>query len=142
MSSNKQIKSNGAYKAEVRGSSVFVSVSPDVVKRFAESWPHSHFNTKEPIVFTYHHSNGDLIDYEPSHNTKDADASALLALSHDACDFAVEVGLLPRLAHSSADYRERRGILINAVKYLAVSYSTLNNTEAEAEAAQLLISLV
>jgi len=72
-----------------------VTVSRYTVAEFKRQWRGSDLLTEE-ISFTFRRNNGDLVDIQM--NQVDYDGADLLALSHDAGNFAVEQDLLPSFA--------------------------------------------
>lgn len=77
------------------GSLVTVTVSRDEVETFKSQWPCSGLPNKA-VWFQFEKRNGDLVDIKPGFERYDGDA--LLALSHDAGNYAAKRLNLPDMA--------------------------------------------
>ena len=87
-------------RAYDQGSEVRVTVSREEVSAFKSSWPCSGLATRS-IGFLFDKRNGDLVDVWGQ--GKKNDGAAMLALSHDASNFAAKKLGLPQLARPNND---------------------------------------
>lgn len=76
------------------GCYVTVAVSQDDVDKFKARWPCNGLPSRS-VWFTFEKLDGDLVDMK--HGWEQCDDEALLALSHDACNYAAKRLNLPNM---------------------------------------------
>lgn len=91
-------------KTTKQSSWVLVSVSSEEVRTFNRQFPCSNIPNGSQFLFELDSRNGDLVNITMHledgqyADSSDYDGSGLLALSHDATNFAVNAGMLPQWA--------------------------------------------